>query len=155
MSKSMSKSMRTFGATMVTVLLAGIVVWGLVAGEPSQEDRVRALGSQIRCPVCQGESITDSPSGFARDMLAFVEDKVEEGWSDEQILTYFEDRFPGSRLDPGFRGTTLLLWLLPAAAGAAGIAAAWRRTRRSAPGEPGDGSDASPSDVSRAVGGAS
>lgn len=150
----MSETLRRFGATAVTLALAGIVVWGLVVGEPSQQDRVHALGSQIKCPVCQGESISDSPAGFARDMLAFVEEKVSEGWSDEEILTYFEDRFPGSRLDPGFSGTTLLLWLLPAAAGIAGVVAAWRRTRRGVPPEPGESSNPAHADRSGAVGGA-
>ena len=102
---------------LLTLILAGVVVWGLVVGEPTEGDRVEALGSRIRCPVCQGESIVDSPTPYARDILAFVEDRVAEGWSDEQILDYLEDRFAGIRLDPRFSGSTLLLWLLPLVAG--------------------------------------
>ncbi len=150
----MSDTARRLGAAITTLVLAGIVVWGVLAGEPTQRDRVHALGTQIKCPVCQGESITDSPAGFARDMLAFVEEKVDEGWSDEEILTYFEDRFPGSRLDPGFRGTTVLLWLLPAVAGIAGIGAAWRRTRRSPAAGSSGGPEPAASDATGAMGGA-
>ena len=81
--------------TLVTLILAGVVVWGLVVGEPTERDRVEALGTRIRCPVCQGESIVDSPTPYARDILAFVEERIEEGWTDEQILDYLEDRFRG------------------------------------------------------------
>lgn len=128
-------------AAAVTVALAVIVVWGIVVGEPVERDRVAALGAQIKCPVCQGESIVDSPAGFARDMLGFVEEKVNEGWSDEEILTYLEDRFPGTRLDPGFSGSNLLLWVLPIAGAAAGIALAASRLRR-APSTAADGVNA-------------
>ncbi len=110
----MSEKVRRLIGAGLTLVLASIVLWGLVTGEPSNSDRVSSLGSRIKCPVCQGESILDSPSGYAQDMLAFVEEKVEEGWSDDEIVTYLEERFAGIRLDPAFSGTTLLLWLLPA-----------------------------------------
>ena len=110
-----------------TLILAGIVGWGLVVGEPSDRDRVEALGARIRCPVCQGESIVDSPTPYAQDILGFVEEKVDEGWSDDQILDYLEARFEGIRLDPRFSGTTVLLWVLPAGVA---IAGAWLAARR-------------------------
>ncbi len=100
-------------ATATTMILAGVVMWGFVSGETGDRDRVEALGSRIRCPVCQGESIVDSPTPYAQDILAFVEEKVGEGWSDERILAYLEDRFDGIRLDPRFSGRTVALWLLP------------------------------------------
>ncbi|MYF83078.1 MAG: cytochrome c-type biogenesis protein CcmH [Acidimicrobiia bacterium] len=120
-----------------TLVLAGIVGWGLVVGEPSERDRVEALGARIRCPVCQGESIADSPTPYANDILGFVEEKVDEGWSDEQILDYLEARFEGIRLDPRFSGTTVLLWVLPAGVAAAGAWLAFRRLIRRP--EPADG----------------
>ena len=123
-------------AAAVTLILAGVVVWGLVVGEPTERDRVEALGARIRCPVCQGESIADSPTPYAQDILAFVEDRVAEGWSDEQILAYLEDRFAGIRLDPRFSGTAVLLWLMPVAVGLCAAAMAGRRLIR--PGEAAD-----------------
>lgn len=110
-------------------MLASIVVWGLVTGQPDDSDRVEALGSRIRCPVCQGESIVDSPSPYAADILSFVEESVEAGWTDDQIITYLEDRFAGIDLDPAFSGITLILWVLPAVALGVGITVAMRRTR--------------------------
>ena len=118
---------RAILAGAATLILAGIVGWGLVVGEPSDRDRVEALGARIRCPVCQGESIVDSPTLYANDILAFVEEKADEGWSDEQILDYLEARFEGIRLDPRFSGTTVLLWVLPAGVAVAG---AWLAARR-------------------------
>ena len=118
---------RAILAGAATLILAGIVGWGLVVGEPSDRDRVEALGARIRSPVCQGESIVDSPALYANDILAFVEEKADEGWSDEQILDYLEARFEGIRLDPRFSGTTVLLWVLPAGVAVAG---AWLAARR-------------------------
>ncbi|MYB44453.1 MAG: cytochrome c-type biogenesis protein CcmH [Acidimicrobiia bacterium] len=128
---------RAIMAGAATLILAGIVGWGLGVGEPSDQDRVEALGARIRCPVCQGESIVDSPTPYANDILAFVEEKVDEGWSDEQILDYLEARFEGIRLDPRFSGTTVLLWVLPAGVAVAGAWLAARRLIRRA--EPADG----------------
>ena len=125
----MSDWIRRWSSGAVTLALAGIVVWGLVTGEPSDIDRVQALGSRIKCPVCQGESIADSPSPYAADILTFVEERVDDGWTDDEIITYLEGRFAGIRLDPPRSGTTLLLWLLPVVALGAGIVVALRRTR--------------------------
>lgn len=116
--------------TLATLVLAGVVVWGLVVGEPTERDRVEALGARIRCPVCQGESIVDSPTPYAQDILAFVEDRVDEGWTDEQILDYLEDRFAGIRLDPRFSGSAVVLWLLPLVVGLCAMVLAGRRLIR-------------------------
>ena len=125
----MSDTVRRWLTGGLTLVLAGIVVWGLATGQPNATDRVEALGSRIKCPVCQGESIIDSPSPYAADILGFVEERVDAGWTDDQIITYLESRFAGIDLDPPFSGTTLLLWILPAVALGGGIVLAVRRTR--------------------------
>lgn len=117
-------------STLTTLIMAGVVLWGLIIGSGGERDRVEALGARIRCPVCQGESIVDSPTPYAQDLLAFVEEKVSDGWSDEQILDYLENRFEGIRLDPRFSGSTVLLWLLPMGVACAGIVLATRRLKR-------------------------
>ncbi len=121
--------------------LAGVVAWALITGEPGEADRVAALGARIRCPVCQGESIADSPAQYARDMMDLVAARVGDGWSDEQILDHLEQRFAGIRLDPPFAGGTLLLWILPAAAAGAGALLIARRLRRPQPVPPGGNPD--------------
>ncbi len=107
---------------VVTVGLAVIVAVGLVVGDATPEDRVASLGAAIKCPVCQGEAIIDSPSPTAKAMLEVVEEKVAAGESDQQIVAYFQARFgDGIYLDPPFAGRTLLVWLIPLFAVAGGV----------------------------------
>ncbi len=107
---------------VVTVGLAAIVAVGLVVGDATPEDRVASLGAAIKCPVCQGEAIIDSPSPTAKAMLEVVEEKVAAGESDQQIVAYFQARFgDGIYLDPPFAGRTLLVWLIPLFAVAGGV----------------------------------
>lgn len=122
---------RRWLAGIVTVALAAVVVFGFVEGEPSDVDRVESLGSRIRCPVCQGEPIADSPAETAQAMMQIVEERVAAGESDGQIVEYFRARYGDwVVLDPPFRGATLILWLLPLVALGAGIVLIAGRVRR-------------------------
>jgi cytochrome c-type biogenesis protein CcmH len=128
--------MRKLVAGVVTVALAAIVAVGVAIGDPTPQDRARALGSSIKCPVCQGEAIADSPSETATAMMEVVAEKVDEGLSDDQIFEYFRVRYgDGILLDPPFRGRTLLLWLLPVAAVGVGVFMILGR-RQSSPANP-------------------
>jgi cytochrome c-type biogenesis protein CcmH len=130
----MSELLRRWIAGIVTAALAVVVVVGFIVGEPSETDRVAALGSRIRCPVCQGEPIADSPSETARAMMDIVAERVAIGESDGQIVEYFRARYGDwIVLDPPFRGATLVLWLLPAVALAGGLALIAGRTRERDP----------------------
>lgn len=127
----MSERARRIIAWVVTLGLAGVVAWGFVAGEPSETDRVLALGSRIKCPVCQGEAIGESPSETSAAMMEIVAERVAAGQTDEQIIEYFTDRYgDGILLDPRFELRTMLLWLLPAVALLGGAAAIWTRRRK-------------------------
>lgn len=102
------------------LLYLGFIVTALVAlallvlSSPGPEDRVEALGSRIRCPVCQGEAIVDSPAPMARDMMDLVRQRVEEGVSDQEIISEITTSYTGAvLLDPPPSGGTLLLWLAP------------------------------------------
>lgn len=118
----MPERSRRWLAGLGTAALAAIVIAGFVVGEASEADRVAALGARIRCPVCQGEPIADSPSETARTMMEIVAERVAVGESDDQIIEYFKTRYGDwVVLDPPFRGATLAVWLLPVAALAAGI----------------------------------
>lgn len=115
---------------IVTLALAVFVVVGTVTAEPRAEDRAREIGSQIRCPVCQGEAIADSPSPLAEDMMALVRTRIDEGLSDQQIIDELIASYSGAQLlDPPFNWQTAALWVIPAAAAGIGLAAAMRRTR--------------------------
>ncbi|NIA24958.1 MAG: cytochrome c-type biogenesis protein CcmH [Gammaproteobacteria bacterium] len=118
----MSNRARQIIAGVITLVLAGIVVAGLIAGDSTPEDRVSSLGQRIKCPVCQGVTIGESPSETAQTMMAITREKVAAGWTDDQIIQYFEDRYNTAILvDPPFAGKTLLVWLLPGVALIAGV----------------------------------
>ncbi|HKZ30417.1 MAG TPA: cytochrome c-type biogenesis protein [Acidimicrobiia bacterium] len=126
----MDNRARTLIGWAVTVVLAAVVVVGLVMGDSAPQDRVEALGSRIKCPVCQGEAIGDSPSETSAAMMEIVAEKVAAGETDAQIISYFTARYgDGILLDPPFAGRTLLVWLLPVVAVAGGIGMILSRRR--------------------------
>jgi cytochrome c-type biogenesis protein CcmH len=126
-----SDGLRRVLAGIVTVALAGIVVAGIAMGEDSEGDRVRSIGMRIKCPVCQGEPIADSPAPLSTEMMTIVAEQVAAGRSDSEIIDYFTDRYgDGVLLDPPFEGRTVALWVLPFVALAAGLALIVGKTRR-------------------------
>ena len=106
------------------------------------DDHAREIGATLKCPVCNGLSITESPSDFARSMLAEVQSQVKGGKSATEIKAYFVGRYGSSvLLEPPFSGVTLLVWLLPVSAiafGAWGLYGYLRRSSQSKPLEPVD-----------------
>ncbi len=93
-----------------------------VLGQPKDKPPSEAAGgvrsqdiaSKLRCPVCQGVSIADSPSGLATKMRGQVRDLVNLGYSEEQVMSYFERSYGEFvRLEPPLRGLNVMLWILP------------------------------------------
>lgn len=77
--------------------------------------RAAEIASKLRCPVCQGVSIADSPSSMATNMRGQVRDLVTKGYSEEQVMSYFERSYGEFvRLEPPMRGLNWMLWVLPA-----------------------------------------
>jgi len=98
--------------------------------------RTNDVAALLRCPVCQGLSVADSPSSMARNMKAEVREKLVAGYDQEQILASFERSYGEFvRLDPPMRGVNWLVWLGPLAglaAGGAAVAWALKRSSRNA-----------------------
>lgn len=116
---------------LITLALASIVAFGVISDDATPAERLDDLGARIACPVCNGSSIGDSPSTYARDMLALVEEQIGAGLSDQEILDYFEARYTDSiRLDASSSGNRLVLWLAPFLVGAVGVYAALGTRRR-------------------------
>jgi len=114
----------------LTAGLAAFVLIATVTATPPAEDRAREIGSLIRCPVCQGESIADSPATLAEDMMSLVRTRIDQGLSDEQIIDELIASYSGAQLlDPPLSIETAALWLIPAAVLAIGVAAGASRTR--------------------------
>ena len=79
-----------------------------------REQRVQAVGKKLRCAVCQGVSIADSPASMARAQLDKVRELVAEGKSDQEIYDYFVERYgEWALMEPKKSGITLGLWLAP------------------------------------------
>ena len=82
--------------------------------QPAEEARARALFREIRCVVCQHESIADSPAGLASDLRAWVRARIAEGRTDAEIRAGLVERYGDYVLfTPPVRPATLLLWGLP------------------------------------------
>jgi cytochrome c-type biogenesis protein CcmH len=78
------------------------------------EARTSAVAAKLRCPVCQGESIQDSPSTLAREMRGVVKEKLRAGETPEQIEAYFVARYgEWILLEPTTKGLNLMLYAFP------------------------------------------
>ncbi len=83
---------------------------------PELDAKAQELSSQLRCPVCQGLAIADSPSEMAISMRRQVRELLARGFTDQQILKYFEQSYGQFvLLKPKFAGVNALVWLLPVA----------------------------------------
>jgi cytochrome c-type biogenesis protein CcmH len=104
--------------------------------DPVLEGRARALSHELRCMVCQNQSIDDSDAPLARDLRILVRERLKAGDSDPQVLDFLVARYGQFvLLRPRFEWETALLWLAPIGilgAGAAAMLLALRRRRTSA-----------------------
>jgi cytochrome c-type biogenesis protein CcmH len=101
--------------------------------DPELEARARALGRELRCVVCQNQSIDDSNADLAQDFRRIVRERVLAGETDEEILRFMVDRYGDFvLLKPPIAAGTIILWAGPFAVLllGAGIAAATFRRRR-------------------------
>ena len=88
---------------------------GTPVGAAALEARTREVSALLRCPVCQGLSVADSPATMAMKMKAEVREMVAAGYDQDQILAYFERSYGEFvRLKPPLRGVNWLVWLAPA-----------------------------------------
>lgn len=98
--------------------------------DPAQEARARALFQEVRCLVCQNESIDDSNAELAHDLRVLVREQVRSGRTDDQIRHYLTDRYGEFvLLKPAFSWGNAALWLAPVLvvlAGIALLARSWR-----------------------------
>jgi cytochrome c-type biogenesis protein CcmH len=109
---------------------------GEMLKDPAQEERARELGREIRCLVCQSQSIEDSAADLARDLRHVVRERIEAGDSDNQIRDYLVARYGDFVLfNPPMKPATYVLWFGPLAVFFVASAAALvylRRRRRTA-----------------------
>jgi cytochrome c-type biogenesis protein CcmH len=116
--------------------VAGLVVVcfltpALGATASDLETQVRDIALQLRCPVCQGLSVGDSPSELANEMRALIREQLQQGKTPAQVLDYFAQRYgEWILLAPPKRGFNLVIWVLPFVLLPTGAAAVYLGARR-------------------------
>ncbi len=101
---------------------------------PAQEARAVQVGSQLRCLVCQNESIEDSGADLAKDLRGIVRQRIAAGDNDDQVVAWMTSRYGDFvRLKPPFNPTTAILWASPILGLLAAALLLLRRSRPAAP----------------------
>lgn len=125
-------------ATVFAVLTATMPVRAVqpdeVMADPAKEARARELSRELRCMVCQNQSIDDSDAPLARDLRLLVRERIASGDSDIQVIDFLVARYGEFvLLKPRLTPRTLLLWLLPPTVLALGGLAIWTSSGRRSP----------------------
>ncbi|MEQ1576799.1 MAG: cytochrome c-type biogenesis protein [Hyphomicrobium sp.] len=120
---------------LIAILFLALMSAGLIAGaghavQPDEvlsdsalEARARSISHGLRCLVCQNQSIDDSDAPLARDLRLLVRERLVEGDSDDQVRAFLVARFGDFvLLKPPFKGSTVLLWIMPLLLLAGGVA---------------------------------
>jgi cytochrome c-type biogenesis protein CcmH len=82
--------------------------------DPKQEQRARDLSHEIRCVVCQSQSVADSDADIAKDVRAIIREQIAAGRSDQEIRDFLVARYGDFVLfDPPFKASTYALWIGP------------------------------------------
>ena len=102
-----------------------------IMSDPAKEARARELSRELRCMVCQNQSIDDSDAPLARDLRLLVRERIAAGDSNSQVLDFLVARYGEFvLLKPRFERQTILLWLLAPLLLIGGGFALWLQIRR-------------------------
>jgi len=103
---------------VVVAIISSIWFYTLLVSPSKQtlDQRVHDVASQLKCLVCQGESVADSPATLSLQMRGVIRQQLQSGKSEQEVIQYFVSRY-GDRilLSPPWQGLTLLTWLVPIA----------------------------------------
>jgi cytochrome c-type biogenesis protein CcmH len=112
-------------AGVVAALLLSAVA--RVALADPLDDETRKIGKQLQCPICSGASVADSPSDLAGQMRTVIRTKLQAGEDEQQIVSYFVERYgDGVLIEPPRRGISLLVWVAPIVMLIVGSVLLWR-----------------------------
>lgn len=99
---------------MMSFTVSAVGVDEIRLSDPAQEARAQSIMKQLRCLVCQNQSIVDSNAPLAKDLRVIVRERIMEGDDDQQVLFYMTSRYGDwVLLKPPFDGATIVLWLSP------------------------------------------
>ncbi|HEX6102465.1 MAG TPA: cytochrome c-type biogenesis protein [Alphaproteobacteria bacterium] len=127
--------MRRWLSAIALALALAAPAWAVQPGEeladPALEARARNLGREIRCLVCQNQSIDDSEADLARDLRLILRERIAAGDTDAEVKDFLVARYGDFvLLDPPVKPTTWLLWFGPAAILLIALGGAWLYLRR-------------------------
>ena len=129
----MSETVRRVIGWLVAGAALAVIVIGLWP-EPAVADpdvREQQLSQRIACPWCHGQSLAESDSDVAHDLVVILREKIDAGWSDDEIYDFFASSY-GEQvlLDPPLTGWGIVLWSLPLIGLVGGGWVIWTRQRR-------------------------
>jgi cytochrome c-type biogenesis protein CcmH len=85
-----------------------------VAADPVLEARMQRIAVELRCLVCQNQTIADSPAGLSDDLRRDIREQLQRGATDEQVVQYMTERYGDFiRYRPAMKGSTIALWVGP------------------------------------------
>ena len=113
------KARRSLLIVLVAFAMIATVWSTLLIGAPERQTldgRVQRVASQLKCLICQGESVADSPSTLAQQMRVSIRQQLQAGKSEQDVIQYFQQRYGDEIVwSPPWQGFSLLAWLIPIA----------------------------------------
>ena len=113
---SRRKSLLLFLGIMAVISSIWLYTLLISPSRQTLDQRVHDVASQLKCLVCQGESVADSPAMLSLQMRGIIRQQLQSGKSEQEVIQYFVSRY-GDRilLAPPMQGLTLLAWIVPIA----------------------------------------
>jgi cytochrome c-type biogenesis protein CcmH len=122
---------RVLIVAFVLLSLGAAVAAQTPRNEAEMEAMVRSLAAQMRCPVCQGVSIQESPTELAYEMKDVIRQQLQQGKSPEEVKTYFVQRYgEWILLQPQPQGFNLIVYVLPGVMLLVGAGVVYRTVRQ-------------------------
>jgi cytochrome c-type biogenesis protein CcmH len=113
-------------AVLAVLLVAALTLGARRSQGPRTEaQRVRHIASQLRCPVCEGQTVADSDALISRDIRSAIQTRVAAGQSDPQIVSFIVHQYPGTLLTPPATGVGMIIWALPVLVFVAALGGLW------------------------------
>jgi len=95
-------------------LIILLFIFNAANSDENKNELMNKISKNIRCLICQGQSVYDSNSDFALSMKLLINKKIDEGYNEKEIYDFLEKKYgKWIAYDPGFNKKTFILWLLP------------------------------------------
>ena len=99
---------------LLLIIIVFIANFAKVNSTENKDDLVNKISKNIRCLICQGQSIYDSQSDFSISMRLLIKKKIEEGLNEKEIYDFLKDKYGDwISYEPEFNKKTFILWIMP------------------------------------------